>query len=252
MEQETGIMKGAESFFFPAGDTGCLLIHGFAGSPQSLKKMGRHLAREGITTLGVRLKGHGTRVEEMHDCSYQDWIDSAVEGLIHLRSRCRQIFAAGLSMGGALSLHLAHLYPMEIKGLVTICTPYAPRNWVIGMFRVLKRVVKILPVGWRCVKDPDVEEVNYSYQSVPALHELLRLLEVVKEDLPRICQPALVIASRRDPLVRAGHTAMLFNRLGSTDKQVFWVERSSHVATLDYDRELIFQRAAEFIKKRQG
>ncbi len=75
------IMDGAEPFFFPAGKTGCLLIHGITASPQQFRAMGEHLASRGITTLGVRLKGHGTMIDDLHSCTYQDWVDSAEEGL---------------------------------------------------------------------------------------------------------------------------------------------------------------------------
>ncbi len=50
------IMDGAEPFFFPAGKTGCLLIHGITASPQQFRAMGEYLASQGITTLGVLLR----------------------------------------------------------------------------------------------------------------------------------------------------------------------------------------------------
>jgi carboxylesterase len=63
--KELAIMLGAESFFFPAGETGCLLIHGFNGSPDGVRQMGERLAAAEITALGVRLHGHGTDIAEM-------------------------------------------------------------------------------------------------------------------------------------------------------------------------------------------
>ena len=43
------IIPTAEPFFIPAGPTGCLLIHGFTGSPKEMRWMGEYLAREGIS-----------------------------------------------------------------------------------------------------------------------------------------------------------------------------------------------------------
>ena len=40
--------------------------------------------------------------------------------------------------------------------------------------------------------------------------------------------------------------------VSSTDLDVVWLERSYHVATLDYDAQVIFDRSAEFIAKRAG
>ncbi len=52
------IISGAEPFFFPAGQTGCLLVHGLTGTPKEMYWMGEYLSAHGITVLGVRLAGH--------------------------------------------------------------------------------------------------------------------------------------------------------------------------------------------------
>jgi carboxylesterase len=58
-----GVIPGAGSFFFEGGDTGCLLIHGFTGTPQNIRPLGDFLARRGLTVLAPRLHGHGTSLE---------------------------------------------------------------------------------------------------------------------------------------------------------------------------------------------
>jgi carboxylesterase len=35
----------------------------------------------------------------------------------------------------------------------------------------------------------------------------------------------------------------------STDKELVWLENSYHVATLDYDKQLIIERCVEFINR---
>jgi len=52
-------------FFFEGGEVGCLLVHGFSGSPPEMQPMGDYLAGKGLTVLGVRLAGHGTSPEDM-------------------------------------------------------------------------------------------------------------------------------------------------------------------------------------------
>jgi carboxylesterase len=49
------IIPSAEPFYFPGGKTGCLLVHGFTGSPKEMRWMGEYLAGQGYTVLGVRL-----------------------------------------------------------------------------------------------------------------------------------------------------------------------------------------------------
>lgn len=248
-KNEEKIMPGAEPFFFPAGKTGCLLIHGISGSPQAMKLMGESLAANGITALGVRLKGHGTRIEEMHSRSYQDWIDSAEEGLSSLKECCSSVFCAGLSMGGVISLRLARLHPEDIRGVVTICSPYKMRALKFKVIPLFKGIIRKIPTGLKSINDPEAMEVNYDYHSVPAAHQLIKLMAVVRNDLPLIRQPALIFAARQDRTIDSRDAGLFYENLTSAQKELVWLENSQHVATLDYDKEIIFQKTVEFINR---
>src|ERR671931_1206621 len=112
----TTVMRGAEPFSFKGDRVGCLLIHGFTGTPNELRWLGEQLAADGRTVLGVRLAGHGTCVEEMNTTRWRDWYSSALDGYASLRRECDQIIAIGLSMGGMLALLLAARNP--VRGVV--------------------------------------------------------------------------------------------------------------------------------------
>lgn len=243
------VMPGAEQFLLPAGETGCLLIHGIIGTPQQMKYVGEYLAANGITASGVRLKGHGTRVEDMHDCSYQDWIKSAEEALFQLTESCTSVFCAGLSMGGVISMRLARLHPETVKGVITICSPYKLRSIKFKFVPLLKYVVKSFPAGKASLNDPEAYEVNYDYHSVPAVHQLMKLTAVVRGDLPHIRQPALIFGGRDDWVVDSRDPGLYHDNLASRDKELIWLENSQHVATLDYDKEILSQKIAVFINK---
>jgi carboxylesterase len=60
-------------------------------------------------------------------------------------------------------------------------------------------------------------------------------------------QPLLSYVSRHDHVVGPGCTTYLGSQVASTDVQVVWLERSYHVATLDYDRQLIFDGSLALI-----
>lgn len=242
------IMPGAEPFFFPAGETGCLLIHGFNSSPDVLKQMGQSLVGKGITVLGVRLEGHGTNIVEMDRCSYRDWVASAEAGLAKLRRRCRAVFVAGISMGGVISLHLARLHPDKITGIIAMCTPYDVPVWMKILVPPLKHVRLKLPFNRRGIRDPEVVKVGYRQLSLPSVHQMSKLTALARTGLPLVTCPVLLIASRLDSIVSAKNAPRILAALGSADKELFWVERSDHSITLDYDKELVFQRTADFIR----
>jgi carboxylesterase len=241
------IIAGAEPFFFPAGKTGCLLIHGISGTPQVMRLMGEYLSVAGITVLGVRLKGHATRVEDMHLCTYQDWVTSAEEALNQLKEHCSTVFCAGLSMGGVISLRLAALHPTDIAGVITICSPYELRAFKFKFVPLLKRIIKKLATGPRSTNDPLAVEINYAYHSIPAVHELIKLTAAVRGDLPSIRQPVLIFGARQDNTVDSRDISLYYEKLASSVKELVWLENSQHVATIDYDKEIIFQKTVEFI-----
>lgn len=239
-------MPGAEAFHFPEGDTGCLLIHGISGSPQVFRAIGEKLAEAGISAYGVRLKGHGTRIEDMHKCAYSDWVGSAVEGLEILEKTCSRVFAVGLSMGGLLSLRLARLYPERVRGIVTICSPYKLRAFKFKFVPLLKPVFKVAAGGPPSINDPEAVEISYGCHSVPAIHQLIKLTALVRRDLPHIRQPALIMGGRLDTVVDPRDPVLFYEQIGSEQKELFWLENSQHVAPLDYDREIILQKIIEF------
>ena len=82
------ILAGGEPFFFPAGDIGCLLTHGFTATPQEMRGLGEHLASQSYTVLGVRLSGHGTSVKDMSRTRWHDWVASVEDGYHMLNDMC--------------------------------------------------------------------------------------------------------------------------------------------------------------------
>ena len=90
------IMDGAEPFFFPGNEIGVLLCHGFTGTTQSMRYLGKQLQDAGYTVIGPRLKGHGISPQAMAMTTAADWIDSVDEALAELRKTCSQVFMAGL------------------------------------------------------------------------------------------------------------------------------------------------------------
>ena len=246
-QEDRQVMIGAEPFYYKSGDKGCLLVHGISGTPQAFHYIAQKLADHGISALGVRLKGHGTNPAYLHNCTYQDWIDSALEGLHQLTEDCSEIYCVGLSMGGLISLHLASIIPEKVKGVVVICSPYRLRNFKFKIVPLAKWTVKTFPSGPPSINDPQAVEVKYNCHSVPAVHQLVKLTALVRRELPLIEQRALIFGACDDRVVDSRDPALIYEQIGSLDKKLVWLKKSQHVATLDYDRDLIVKEIVSFI-----
>lgn len=93
----------------PAG--GCLLLHGFSGSPLEMTPLAEALAGAGWEVSVVRLAGHGTSPDDLARVSWEDWVASARHGYRLLRACCPRVgLPAGAPAGrpplGTLGGHL--------------------------------------------------------------------------------------------------------------------------------------------------
>lgn len=245
------LLPGAEPFFFPGGTTGCLLSHGFTSSPQEVRGLGQHLASAGYTVLGIRLAGHGTRLEDMARTRWQDWHASLEDGYHILKGMCSRIILIGFSTGGALSLLLATEFPSA--AVVAMSTPFAlpPLSGLQVLYPFL------VPLSWFVFKIPkgkgkwfdpqaQVERVAYDAYPLRAVVELKKLTAVMRADLQLVKIPALILHSKDDDFIPPDHATRIYARLGSRDKLLAWVEHSNHIITCDAAREHVYQAVSDF------
>jgi carboxylesterase len=99
------------------------MVHGFTGSPASMRPMGTWFAEQGMSVIGVRLPGHGTTVEDLHHRPWTEWFREVDAALTELRVGCSTAVVFGQSMAASLAVHLAASRPDEVDGLV-LCSTY--------------------------------------------------------------------------------------------------------------------------------
>jgi carboxylesterase len=239
-------MPGAEPFLFPGNRTGVLLIHGFTGSPAAIRGLGEFLNRtQGYTTLGIRLPGHGTQVDDLRRPTWRDWITAVEDGLNLLHGMSDQVYVAGISMGGVLTLIAASRY--QVKGVAALSTPYGlTGDWRVRFMRPISLFVpkfkKPAAVGNRA-------ETSYAYFVPHAIAEAAGLVKLMQEGLPKINVPVLLIQSRGDKVVEPNALDLLNEHLTTPRKETLWLEKSGHVITLDVEREIVYERVAQFFKQ---
>jgi carboxylesterase len=254
---DLNVMEDGKPFFFEGGKTGVLLQHGFTGTTSSMKPMGEYLAGKGLTVLGPRLPGHGTDVKDMGTCSYNDWIAILETALAELQGLCDKVFVAGLSMGGTLTLYLGEQHSDTLAGIIPIdaavvglASPSQDRQ--VKLAPVLKHIIKTMPGPGGDLKDPDATEIAYDKFSTNALCEFVKLMKYVESNIGRITVPIRIFHSREDHVVSPRNAIFIYEQVGSTDKELIWLDNSYHVATLDFDKEKIFEDSYRFIMSIAG
>jgi carboxylesterase len=248
----------AEPFFFPGqgknARIGCLVTHGFTGTPKEMRWLGEYLNRQGYTVCGIRLNGHATRPEDMIRSRYQDWLLSIEDGCNLLRGCTDQVFLLGLSMGGILSLTSASILP--VSGVVAMSTPWDVPDiflplWAVRWLSHIKPYMKKgdEPGGGWFDQAAHQQHVSYPENPLRSAVELKYLLRDMHAALPRISVPVLLIHSRDDAYVIKDSMQQIYDHLVTPDKHMLWVEGGGHVITEEPTRELVFKAAADFIER---
>ncbi len=231
---------------------GVLLSHGFTGAPASMLPWGRYLAEHGLAVAVPRLPGHGTTWQECNRTGWQDWYSELEHAFDKLRANCDQVVVGGLSLGGGLVLQLAADRGNEVAGVLLVNAAVALDNKQLLAVPVLKRLIASRPGIGDDIKKPG--QLEYGYDRVPlrALGSMLTGWKQVRRDLPKVTQPILTFRSSVDHVVDPSSGRIIAARVSSRDLEEQVLENSYHVATLDNDAPLIFEKSVQFIRRVTG
>ncbi|WP_322747422.1 MULTISPECIES: alpha/beta hydrolase [unclassified Frankia] len=245
---QRSVTPGAEPFERDGGGIGVLLIHGFTGTPHSMRPWGEFLAQAGLTVSCPLLPGHGTRWQDMNATTWRDWFGAADAAFNQLRERCKTVFVMGLSMGGTLALRLAEVHGPAVAGAVTVNPSLGTDRRISTITPLLSRIIPGIPGVSSDIKARGVREIAYQRVPLRAYVSLTDLWRVTVPDLGRVVCPVLTFRSRVDHVVEASSGQILLAGATSCDISERVLEDSYHVATLDNDRQTIFDESLAFVQ----
>jgi carboxylesterase len=255
---EAGIIRGAEPVRLdaPGARSALLLLHGFGDTPQTLSYLAPALHARGYTVHAPLLPGHGRSVRDFARSSAAQWLESAREALRELTSSHERVGVVGLSMGGAIAARIAAVTP-ELRALALLA-PYcdAPRPIrELARYRLL--VATFIPYmdgrNERSIIDPEerARGLGYGVTTPRLLSELVSMADTAREALPHITAPTLILQSRDDNRIAPEVAESVFERLGSAEKALEWVD-GGHVITVDHGRETVIERVGEWMDQWVG
>jgi carboxylesterase len=244
------LIPGAEPYSHDGGEVGVLVIHGFSGSPKSMRPWAEHLAGEGFTVRLPRLPGHGTTWQEMNLTRWEDWYGEADRAFDELAARCSTVFVVGLSMGATLTLRFGETKGDAVAGLVLVNPAVHTERKDRFLLPLIYRFVPAFPGITNDIAKPGQDEGGYNRIPLRAAHSMnYGLWPAVRADIAKITQPVLLYRSAVDHVVEPSNVAWILGHIGSHDVEERLLPRSYHVATLDYDAPDIFTGSVEFIRK---
>ena len=223
------------------------MLHGFTGSPRTVRPWAEHLAQAGLTVRAPLLPGHGADWRTLAKTGWTDWYGAAERAFAELSGRCDQVFVAGISMGGCLAFRLAETQGTRVSGLVVVNPSLAGDNPLIPFAPVLKYLIRAIPSIGGDIKKPDAQEGALKRTPVASVATLPRMWKTTAAELASVTQPVLVYRSTVDHVV--GPASMKVLAAALPGAEVRMLENSYHVATLDNDAPEIFDGTLAFIQK---
>ena len=228
---------------------GVLLVHGYTGSPASMKPWAHALAEHGYAAEVPLLPGHGTRWQDLNKVTWREWYAVAEAAFDRLRESCDAVVVAGLSMGGAVALRIAEERGDAVAGVLLVNPFLSSIRTELHLLPVLKYVVPALRGVVNDIKKPDQDEHGYDRLPLRGLAEVTSMWKTVVPDLHRVTQPLLYFRSSNDHVIDPSSAATVLHGVSSADVEERTLANSYHVATLDNDAERIFAESAEFIAR---
>ena len=243
--------------YLEGGDAGVLLLHGFTGTPECMDYLAQALNKEKFTVFAPVLAGHGTHYEHLEKTTWKDWYRTAEESFRTLKSRCKTVQVAGLSMGGLLAAHLGFHHKHNVASLGLLATPLFLDSFLIrGIFPAiwntpLKRIYKYQQKYSSSINDPRAARRYQTYEKIPvaSVATLLDFQKVVRQELKHLNLPTIIIHSLLDETVPYGNLDYIKAILASDDIKTVQLKKSNHIITVDYEKDVVAKNLISFFKK---
>src|SRR3954451_24096452 len=158
---------------------GVLLVHGFTGSPASMKPWAQALAEQGYAVEVPLLPGHGTRWQDLNQVSWTQWYDEAAAAFDRLRAQCDAVVVGGMSMGGSVALRIAEERGDQVSGIVLVNPFLSSSRKELVALPLLKHVVPSLRGVVNDIKKPDQDEVGFPRLPLKGLSAVMDMWKIV-------------------------------------------------------------------------
>lgn len=267
---------GPSGFYDRRGDDVVLLVHGLTGTPAEMRHVGKSLMRRGCSVACPQLAGHCASEGDLKRSTWQEWYGSVERTFEALKAQHERVFVSGLSMGALIALKLAEQKGERVSGLGLLSTTFFYDGWNMPRLRrkfllpvVLHTPLKHFmsweetpPYGIKCERTRALvhavltnrdakaaEKVGIFRTPAVTIRESLRLIEAARKALPNVRSPALIVHSTEDDMASVRNAHFVAQRISSRKVEMFFVDDTYHVLTLDKRKEDVAYRMADFFSE---
>lgn len=262
------------SYFLNGNRNGVLLIHGLTGTPNEMRIIAKGLNQAGFTVYAMQLAGHCGDEADLCRTTWQDWYQSVQQAADFLKQHVDHLFVAGLSMGALLSLKLAADYPQLVKGVGVYGVTFTYDGWsmpfwakqLFFLLTFLKKLhlfqktsfIEKPPYGLKDERiratvaasmfSGDSAAAGLAGNPFPALAEMQWLAKKVRQQLPQVIAPCLIMHSGHDDIANINTNARLVEENVSGPTRFVVLDDSYHLITIDRQRREVINESVQFFQ----
>lgn len=225
--------------------TGVLFIHGFTGGPYEVAPFVRYLEERTDWVLSVpTLPGHGVELN-LKKLTAEDWMMEAELALRKLIKEVDIVYIVGFSMGGLIALYLSMRYKVSKLVLLSAAAKYiSGRQLLEDVKEIVGQVITGQPYDETFVH---LYEYKLTHTPLRAAIEFLRIVRMVEPYYGQITVPAIIVQGKKDGIVPYTTAQFLYEKLGSSEKQLITSETGKHHICYSQDCEDWFGRVFNFL-----
>ena len=229
--------------------TGVVVLHGFTGNPSSMRGVADAMIAAGYDLELPRLPGHGTTIDDMITTGWGDWFAETERAIDAISPGVDRVVLVGQSAGGTLALAAA-FDRAPVAGVVCInpATCARDEDTMAMIDDFLEDGFEIVPGEGSDIADPDSSDIAYDGTPLRPLKSLVHEgIVPIADRFGELTMPLRLFTSRQDHVVPPSDSEHLAATWGGPVEHT-WLERSFHVATLDFDRRTVIDGAVDFVR----
>lgn len=229
------------------GKIGVLVIHGFTGTPESIRPWAEGFHEAGFTVLAPTLPGHGTTVDDLNQTQWVDWYQKVESAFLELKKNCDRVFVAGFSVGGALALRLAQIRGSEMEAVLLCNAAIFDDRRILRLLPILKYFIPTTKTSAMDVKKLVQTRTSYDRMPLRALDSLRKLWRSVEDNLFMVDVSLFVSYSVEDHVIHPVNSETIINNVSSSTIREVIFEDSYHNVAWDNDADVLIEESVQFI-----
>jgi len=253
-----------------------MLIHGLTGTPVEMRFLAWYLNTRGFTVACPRLANHGEPLDVLKHTRWSAFYESVRDCHRELCADHQQVFVGGLSMGALLALLLAEEFPDRVAGVSCLSPTLFYDGWNVPWYHFLLPIASHTPLGnyvffreeppyglknerirekvhefyakAQITEMREVDRFGYPFFPLKLLGELRRLSAHLESRLPGVLCPCQIVQARNDDMSSPRNARHIYERVGSTRKEIVYLDDSYHVVTADQERGKVAESMFHFFE----